>query len=174
MLSDTQRTRAPSTMKQPMVPMPERPAQARFKSTNSGNSTRSNRDYEAQSPKWPPPASPKPAELIERYVALGMARDAASEKVIEDLQAALQRSLYPMQRMVSLEKTFRSSVTHIEDASQRLSVIEAKLNSKPNFAGVFAAGVAAGAFLQAAVKATPPVVAALNDLLGNIRKAFQR
>ncbi|MCO5588504.1 hypothetical protein L7F22_042461 [Adiantum nelumboides] len=162
-------------MKQPKVPVPEISTQAR-------SGPRSSRDYDAGSPKWPSsapppqtlPPPPKPAELIERYAAQGMAREAASEKVIEDLQAALQRTLYPMQRLVSLEKTFRSSAAHIESASQRLSAIEYKLDSKPSFAGVFAAGVAAGAFLQAAAKATPTVFAALNDLFGNIRRAFQR
>ncbi|KAH7373330.1 hypothetical protein KP509_17G050100 [Ceratopteris richardii] len=103
-----------------------------------------------------------------------MTREAASEKVIEDLQAALQRSLYPMHKLVSLEKTFRTSASKFDATSQRLSLIESKLDGKPNIAQVFVAGVAAGAFLQTAAKATPSICAALTDIVGSIRRVLQR
>lgn len=168
--------KAPTGMRKPVIPMEGFPPQT---------SNRNSRNYEAESPQWPstsaapssPPPSiprPKPAELIDRYVAQGMDREAASERAIEDLQTALQRSLYPMQRLASLDKTFRSSATLFEAEAQRLARIESKLDAKPNIAQIFAAGFAAGAVLQTAIKATPPVVAALNDIVGNIRRAFQR
>ncbi|KAH7437823.1 hypothetical protein KP509_05G090900 [Ceratopteris richardii] len=168
----------PTTIKQPVIPF-EDLKQPRIlnKSMNTSNNNREAKGAKPSSSlssSAGAPGHPKPAELVERYMATGMAREAASEKVIEDLQAALQRSLYPMQKLASLEKTFRSSATQFDQTSKRLALIESKLDNKPNFPQVFAAGVAAGALLQTAIKASPPVFVALNEVFSNIRGVFQR
>ncbi|KAH6558998.1 hypothetical protein KP509_1Z032600 [Ceratopteris richardii] len=119
------------------------------------------------------PVHPKPVELIERYRATDMKREAASEKVIEDLQAALQRSLYPMHKLVSLEKTFRTSASKFDATSQCLSLIKSKLDGKPNIAQVFVAGVAAEVFLHTTANGTPSICAALTDIVGSIRRVLQ-
>lgn len=122
-----------------------------------------------------PPPSAKPSVLIQHYVAQGLDTTAASEKVIEDLQAALQMSLerYPMQRMIAMDKSFRTSASTLEAATKRLYDIEAKLDAKPGVVQVFAAGLAAGAFVQAATRNTPLILGTVNEMYSNIRKALR-
>jgi uncharacterized protein YukE len=101
-----------------------------------------------------------------------MARDAASEKVIEELQMALQRSLYPMQKLMSLEKSFRTTAAQMDVATNRIHLIEAKLDSKPELPQIFLSGLAAGAFLNAAASSTPAVLAALSHAFTSISKSL--
>eukprot|EP00249_Psilotum_nudum_P036825 c8831_g1_i1 orf=88-555(+) len=117
---------------------------------------------------------PKPSDLIAFYTSTGMDRDAASEKVIEDLQNALRASFQRYSGQRRMDKSFRTAIARLEAATGRLSALERKLDSKPGFVEVFGAGVAAGAFLQTVVKAAPYVAGTVAEIYGNVRKFSTR
>ncbi|KAG0608522.1 hypothetical protein M758_8G111500 [Ceratodon purpureus] len=101
----------------------------------------------------------KPAELVAHYTAKGLDEKAAHEKVIEDLQKALAFSFqsYPMQKMMMMDKQLKNNMDLF---TQRLSVIEKKVDSKPTLQAVFGAGVAAGGLLRVVWDGVPHLIQA--------------
>lgn len=109
-----------------------------------------------------------PAVLIAHYTAKGMDERAASQKVIEDLQKALAFSFesYPTQKVMMMDKVVKSNV---ESFHQRLSQIEAKVDSKPNLSAVFGAGVAAGGLVKLVWEGVPHVLQAMGQVTKDVK-----
>jgi len=95
---------------------------------------------------------------------------AAHEKVIEDLQKALAFSFqsYPMQKMMMMDKQVKTSMDLF---TQRLAVIEQKVDSKPTVAAVFGAGVAAGGLLRIVWDGVPHLVQAVARITNDTKSS---
>ncbi|CAM6112450.1 unnamed protein product [Calypogeia fissa] len=113
-----------------------------------------------------PPRRPSPEEMIDYYTKKGLDKEAATKKVIDDLQKALTIAVsrYP-KKAQEVEKSVRSVSGTLDAMATRLSAVEAKLDEKPDLGGVFMAGVAAGGFLQA----VPHIVKAISQVGNSIR-----
>ncbi|KAL2653089.1 hypothetical protein R1flu_021217 [Riccia fluitans] len=113
----------------------------------------------------PGPKPPSAKELIEFYTKKGMNHEAATEKALEDLQKALTYAVqrFP-KRAQAMERSIGSVTSSLEYLSKRMDTLEAKLDTKPSLAGVFGAGAAAGAVLQATFTAAPHLFRAIAQI----------
>ncbi|BBM99789.1 hypothetical protein MPTK1_1g23850 [Marchantia polymorpha subsp. ruderalis] len=121
-------------------------------------------------PPPPPPLGtaskpPSAKELIEFYKKKGLNQEAATEKAIEDMQKALTYAVqrFP-KRAQAVEKSIVSVSSGMDRLAKRMDTLEAKLDTKPSFVGVFAAGAAAGAALQAVFSGVPHLIRAVSQV----------
>ncbi|XP_022639402.1 uncharacterized protein LOC106769307 isoform X2 [Vigna radiata var. radiata] len=89
---------------------------------------------------------PTPKELISHYESQGMDSQEASMKVIEDLQKALFGVVSSGKGRN--DKLLAESSKKIDSISNRLTVLDLKLDSKPGYVETFAIGLASGAALK--------------------------
>lgn len=88
---------------------------------------------------------PSPQDLVSHYEKQGMENQQASLKVIQDLQTALFR-------MVTANRTRKSSDSKLDALHSRLLNLEMKLDSKPSYPQALALGVASAGIWNGAVQ----------------------
>ncbi|XP_020215693.1 uncharacterized protein LOC109799529 [Cajanus cajan] len=127
-----------------------------------------------------PTAGPKPSkkmklptakELISHYESRGMDSQEASMKVIEDLQKALF-SVVSSGRGKH-DKLLTESSRKIDAISNRLTILDMKLDSKPGYIETFAIGLASGAALKGIGALVPHVIAPLGNIWNSVSSAIQ-
>ncbi|KAG2410436.1 hypothetical protein LR48_Vigan01g033100 [Vigna angularis] len=119
-----------------------------------------------------PPAKlkfPTPKELISHYESQGMDSQEASMKVIEDLQKALFGVVSSSKGRN--DKLLAESSKKIDSISNRLIVLDLKLDSKPGYVETFAIGLASGAALKGIGALVPHILAPLAQILNSVSAA---
>lgn len=112
----------------------------------------------------PPPTKkklPTPQELISHYQSQGLNSEAASIKVIEDLQNVLFRVISSDNRSKK-DKLVGETSRKIDAVHARLAVVDMKLDSKPGYAEAFGIGVASAAAFRGIESVWPHVVGIWN------------
>ncbi|XP_027920348.1 uncharacterized protein LOC114178558 [Vigna unguiculata] len=112
---------------------------------------------------------PTPKELISHYESQGMDSQEASMKVIEDLQKALFGVVSSGKGRN--DRLLAESSKKIDSISNRLTVLDLKLDSKPGYVETFAIGLASGAALKGIGALVPPILAPLAQILNSVSAA---
>lgn len=105
---------------------------------------------------------PTPQELISHYESQGVDSQAASVKVIEDLQKALFGVISSGRG--KKDRLLAESSRKMDALNTRLTVLDMKLDSKPGYAETFAIGLASGAALQGIGAVLPHVLGPLAQI----------
>jgi len=112
---------------------------------------------------------PTPKELISHYESQGMDSQEASMKVIEDLQKALFGVVSSGKGRN--DRLLAESSKKIDSISNRLTVLDLKLDSKPGYVETFAIGLASGAALKGIGALVPHILAPLAQILNSVSAA---
>ncbi|KAL2343120.1 hypothetical protein Fmac_004405 [Flemingia macrophylla] len=114
---------------------------------------------------------PSPKELISHYESQGVDSQEASMKVIEDLQKALF-SVVSSGRGKH-DKLLTESSRKIDAISNRLTVLDMKLDSKPGYVETFAIGLASGAALKGIGALLPHIIAPIGNIWNFVSSAVK-
>ncbi|XP_062110916.1 uncharacterized protein LOC133822559 [Humulus lupulus] len=121
----------------------------------------------SQQPQMKKKQLPSPKQLISHYESQGLDTQEASVKVIEDLQATLFRVI--TSGRAKKDKLLAEASRKLDSANSRLSLIDAKLDSKPGYGGTFAIGMASGLALNGLGTVLPHVVGAVSQIWSSVR-----
>ncbi|KAK7399622.1 hypothetical protein VNO78_10808 [Psophocarpus tetragonolobus] len=125
-----------------------------------------------------PKVGPKPSkkvklptakELISHYESQGMDSQDASMKVIEDLQKALFSVISSGKG--KHDKLLTESSRKVDAISNRVTVLDMKLDSKPGYVETFAIGLASGAALKGIGALVPHILAPLAQIWNSVSTA---
>ncbi|TKY60217.1 hypothetical protein E2542_SST17312 [Spatholobus suberectus] len=112
---------------------------------------------------------PTAKELISHYESQGMDSQEASMKVIEDLQKALFTVVSSGRG--KQDKLLTESSRKVDAISNRLTVLDMKLDSKPGYVETFAIGLASGAALKGIGALVPHIIAPLAQIWNSVSTA---
>ncbi|KAL4334498.1 hypothetical protein GQ457_07G032990 [Hibiscus cannabinus] len=113
---------------------------------------------------------PTPQELISHYQTQGLDAQEASVKVIEDLQNVVMR-VVSSNAKPKKDKFFIDASRKMDSVSNRLAVVDMKLDSKPGYLETFAIGVASGAAFNGISSVLPHVFEGISQIWSSVRTA---
>ncbi|KAK8551097.1 hypothetical protein V6N13_119586 [Hibiscus sabdariffa] len=113
---------------------------------------------------------PTPQELISHYQTQGLDAQEASVKVIEDLQNVVMR-VVSSNAKPKKDKFLIDASRKMDSVSNRLAVVDMKLDSKPGYLETFAIGVASGAAFNGISSVLPHVFEGISQIWSSVRTA---
>ncbi|KAK8641680.1 hypothetical protein V6N13_011061 [Hibiscus sabdariffa] len=113
---------------------------------------------------------PTPQELISHYQTQGLDAQEASVKVIEDLQNVVMR-VVSSNAKPKKDKFLIDASRKMDSISNRLAVVDMKLDSKPGYLETFAIGVASGAAFNGIASVLPHVFEGISQIWSSVRTA---
>ncbi|KAM7253837.1 hypothetical protein ACFE04_031519 [Oxalis oulophora] len=115
--------------------------------------------------------SPTPQDLVTHYTEQGLDSQAASFKVIEDLQNVLYRMISSNSSRNKKDKILTDASMKMDNLNSKLGLLNMKIDSKPGYAGVFVIGVASAATLDGVKAVLPSVFQGVAQIWGAVRGA---
>ncbi|XP_028772079.1 uncharacterized protein LOC114738525 [Neltuma alba] len=105
---------------------------------------------------------PTPQELIAHYESQGLDSNAATAKVIDDLQRAFFGVISSGRG--KKDRLLADSSRKIDALNSGLTILDLKLDSKPGYAETFAMGIASGAAINGIGAVMPQILGSLNQI----------